>query len=650
MSICTKILFLVILSLQTQVLAARLDLQLDKSNLNSNELHIAEESLQKVSQLLPRQFHAHMGQVMVQFVATNDRHMGHAQKGLIQINRSLLNLSHPLIENRSSRHVDTWNTLLASLIHEVSHLYDMANLPDPDMADYEHSCQFADRANRNAVCKNLHMRSRTVSQNWSFLNASGWWVDTGTNHLRQGNYFKQRSPDHYEFQSPEETFAVNMEYFLLDSQFKCRRPVLYKNLARLLSHEPAMQVDCDKYTQQVFLGNWDPEKQNPLTKISFDRLYEIHWLHAGQGRDTMSRFGHSMLRLILCAPERQRIGPECLNDTRHHIVLTYRASVEESTIKTFKGLNGYYPSILFIQPFSAVSNTYTRDEFRELFSYPLKISRDEMKDILDAALEAHWSYEGKYYFLSNNCAVETINLLKRSLSEKSVIQSINSIRPDALVEMLKAKGLLDTQAFKQRPPYFYQSKLSYYATLLEELKKAQIIPQEMTLNKWLETPFEIREGWLDRAIAIKSRVLAGHIHLLEVRAASLLQRLIRGQLFQKIEKSIQEKSSSEYSSSAQEDVNSYRLLLAQLRSAGHILGNESYGRPSQQDVDQFFNTVRAQELAKSSRTKREAYDRLIEQNRDEKMISDLKSSTRILNRTMKAMGVDLEAQQKFLIE
>jgi hypothetical protein len=35
-------------------------------------------------------------------------------------------------------------------------------------------------------------------------------------------------PDSYELSSPKEYIAVNMEYFLLDPSYACRRPALYQ--------------------------------------------------------------------------------------------------------------------------------------------------------------------------------------------------------------------------------------------------------------------------------------------------------------------------------------------------------------------------------------------------------------------------------------
>lgn len=614
---------------------AALRAHIQNSGLSSSELRVAQSALDDVMKILPPVFHHYLGEVRINFVTSNSRHLGRAFRGAIQVNRDLLDFSKPLEMNRSSRHADVSTNLKATLIHEFSHLYDQINLPDSDMSEEFSRCSFHDES---PECQNLRNRSRTVSQNWSFMRASGWWVDTETNHVRQGNYFETRSPDYYEFKSPEESFAVNMEYFLLDADYKCRKPVLYKNLSRLLNYAPFENKTCQDFTSQVFVGPWDISKHNPLTDIPLNRLYEIHWLHAGQGKNTMSRFGHSMLRLIICAPTRNEIGPECLKDIRYHLVLTYRGSVEESTINSFKGLNGKYPSILFVHRFISVINEYTRDEFRDLYSYPLNLSRADMINLLEAVLEAHWSYEGKYYFLSNNCGVETINLLKRSLSEKSFVQKIKSIRPDILVEQLKDAGL-----FKMQPPHFFPNKLTDYKVALHKLKEKNIIPLNIELENWGLVPFETREEWLVRAAATKEKTVIGHLYLIESRLAALLTRHIRAVVSQRVEKTLQDKQGAKGDSKEISKLNQHRILLAQLRSAGHILGNNGYGRPNQKDVDDFFSSQNGKNLAARTGDSTKNSDSLIDQNMDVDMVTSLKKMSNLLDKLNEAFGIN----QKF---
>src|SRR5690606_31890146 len=127
--------------------------------------------------------------------------------------------------------------------------------------------------------------------------------------------------------------------------------------------------------------------------------YQIHFLLAGKGDATMSRWGHAMIRVVYCAPE-TKFGPDCLLDLSSNFVLSFRAFVGSLQIGTIAGLTGKYPSRLFILPLNQVVDEYNKMESRDLQSIPLKFSRSEIHDFLSRASETHWAYDGKYYFIS----------------------------------------------------------------------------------------------------------------------------------------------------------------------------------------------------------------------------------------------------------
>ena len=62
---------------------------------------------------------------------------------------------------------------------------------------------------------------------------------------------------------------------------------------------------------------------------------------------------------------------------------------------------------------------------------------DRIEALVARSAELHWSYDGNYYFLSNNCAVETLKLL-RSGTARPELTALDSILPS---------GLLDLDAF-----------------------------------------------------------------------------------------------------------------------------------------------------------------------------------------------------------
>jgi hypothetical protein len=155
----------------------------------------------------------------------------------------------------------------------------------------------------------------------------------------------------------------------------------------------------------------------------------------------MSAWGHSMLRLVVCAPGRPR-GPDCRLDLQHHLVLSFRAFVGDVQVSSWRGLTGSYPSRLFALPLGQVIDEYTKAELRGLRSVPLALSREEIAALVTRATQLHWSYDGHYYFVSNNCAVETWKLLHDGVPRLGAMP-LSSIRPNGLLARLREAGVTD---------------------------------------------------------------------------------------------------------------------------------------------------------------------------------------------------------------
>lgn len=236
------------------------------------------------------------------------------------------------------------------------------------------------------------------------------------------------SPDSYEFENLEESLAVNTEYLVLDPEFECRKPATANLLSKRLGIP--LKGDCQKnykvMAQSAFL------EDNYQLPVSIDpkRIYQIHYLFAGKGQALMSRWGHAMFRLVVCAPFRKVAGPECMDDVSHHLALSYRAYMSDINISYAKGMFGKYPSQLFIMRFLEVQQEYTKFELRDLYSAPLKMTASQKQDFLDLTLERFWTYQGKYYFIDNNCGTETAKHLAVALSddESKLISSITPLK------------------------------------------------------------------------------------------------------------------------------------------------------------------------------------------------------------------------------
>ena len=368
------------------------------------------------------------------------------KKYVVNVNYDFL----PIIQNGpaaavkiSCGHGDLYQLSLATVLHEITHIYDDLALPiEPDEAQIKSDCA-TDQDSAPVTdwdCTYFRKMQHTLSDRPE-------WVFSSS---RNNNLLGQRSPDTYEFYNHAESLAVNMEYFLLDSSYACRRPVAYDFLSRHFGAKPFAAINCAVNTQIRLSRDFS------LADLDPSRIYQIHYLLAERGQDFSSRFGHSMLRLVICAPERKEVGPDCLKDVAYHVVVSFRANVEGIGVNNWDGLIGKYPSQLFLLSFLDVLQEYNVGEFRNLSSWPLLISSEEKQRVTNLVLEMAWAYQGRYYFVTNNCATELHHLLQASLDNLDFKHSMEINMPYGLLSLLKQTNLIDTSV-QDKPEYFFPS-------------------------------------------------------------------------------------------------------------------------------------------------------------------------------------------------
>lgn len=394
--------------------------------------------------------------------------------------------------------------LLATVLHELTHLYDRARLwPAAEKTLLQRCRQQASSLGKVGLpdnCRGQTQRLYTLSDAPRLLDLAGWAQYVGRRGEReQSNRQVARSPDSYELSNPREFVAVNMEYFLLDPAYACRRPALYRYFRAHFGWAPSTAQPCAP--AYAYLNAGRDFARQPLGTLDPERVYAVDYLLAEANDQWASRWGHSMLRLIICAPGRPR-GPDCRLDLDQHLVLSYRAFVGDVQLSSWDGLTGAYPSRLFVLPLSQVIEEYTKVELRGLASVPLKLSRQELEALVEHAAEQHWSYDGNYYFVSNNCAVETLKLL-RSGSARVELNSLDSILPNGLLDMLEGRGLADRSVLNDpkealRLGYRFDSFRDRYQAMFVVLKEHLPIPQER-VDDWLALTASERRPWFAQA-------------------------------------------------------------------------------------------------------------------------------------------------------
>ncbi|MGA6538741.1 DUF4105 domain-containing protein [Stenotrophomonas sp. NPDC101269] len=438
---------------------AALQLDLDPQGLDARQAKAAERVLAAVQVRLPADWQARFdAPVPVRWSDTlPDRVHGRARNGAITLKRSLLDAvedGQPLPR-----------AVQAALIHELTHVLDRA-----DAGGWSRSARWRDLAG---------------------------WQQRPWRWGRTGNHFSARSPDAYERASPAEFLAVNAEHYLLDPDYACRRPALQAWFAGHLGAR-ADAPDCDVRLPLVQAD--DATGAASLLELDPARIYAVDYLLAEGNDQLMSRWGHSMLRLVVCAPGRVP-GPACRMDLSYHRVLSFRAFVGDVQISSWRGLTGSYPSRLFVLPLNQVVNEYTQLELRGLSSVPLRLDRAEIATLLERVAQVHWSYDGRYLFVSNNCAVETGKLLQEGVP-RLASPGLNRITPRGLLTRLERQGLadrsvLDDRAAATRNGYYFASAQTHYQQLFD------VARQELPLDTdavaaWLQRPASERARWIEQ--------------------------------------------------------------------------------------------------------------------------------------------------------
>ena len=489
---------------------AALHLQLKTEGLSPPEQQASQALLDEAMRKLPPRFIEQLDRQILVGWTDDMPSNAYGQASLISeldLNRKLLASltdGSAATEQTNRPHGTVRREMLATVLHELTHIYDRARVwPHAQRALIQRCTRQHNSAGLIGLpdeCRGQTERRFTLSDDPRLLDLAGWQQYVGRRGEReQDNHQIVRSPDLYEITNPREFVAVNMEYFLLDPAYACRRPALYRYYRDHFGWDPAARDECP--TGFAFLNAGNDFAKQPLGTVDPERVYAVDYLLAEANQEWASRWGHSMLRLVICAPGRPR-GPDCRLDLQEHLVLSYRAFVNDVQLSSWDGLTGAYPSRLFVLPLAQVIDEYTKTELRSLASVPLTLRRPEIEEVVEHAAEMHWSYDGNYYFISNNCAVETLKLL-RSGSDNTQLKGLDSIMPNGLLEVLKARGLADTRVLDDKKEalrlgYRFDSYRDRYQAMFDVLKTRLPI-QQASVEDWLALSPDARRPWIEQA-------------------------------------------------------------------------------------------------------------------------------------------------------
>lgn len=430
----------------------------------------------------------------------------------------------PLCHNQSAHELAA-----KSLIFQIAKIYDKSDLPWDQPADRVHFAQCRRQydgapqtINLSPVCKYYLNNEQRISGSPSYKNLSDF-PGEGQNYDSKNN-LGLRSMNVHEMSSPENHFAYNFTQFLTDPTYSCRKPAFQTYFQKVVGFTKFASSTCQPVTHlYTTTGSW---------KIDIDpaKVYEVHFLFASKGEEMMSRWGHSMLRLVVCAPTRTSVGPDCLADIAYHVVLSYRANVDDVIVNYWDGLVGKYPSQLMTFAMPEIIDEYTRGQWRDLISLPLKLSQAEKTLLVQSALEHYWSYAGDYKFFSNNCASESDQLLRSALPKTHSYQDTSAVSPLKMYRNLSGHRLIDPSLLKdkksaQRQGYFFPSQKESLDKAFEHMKPRFMEYQNLT--GWARNSRASERAKVYETLESFSDI--GHAYLLE-KYTYLVQQNLQGRL------------------------------------------------------------------------------------------------------------------------
>ncbi len=312
-------------------------------------------------------------------------------------------------------------------------------------------------------------------------------------------------------------YKKHIELYLRDKDYACRKPAytVYFNSKLGLAKE------CDNKKMYFSFHR----NRHQLVSLDLERVYALHYFFASEGENIMSRWGHAMLRVVVCAPHRIVKSEDCMDDISHHVTVNYRANVNDHKIDNIKGIIGDYESLVYFSSVSEVVSEYNDVELRDLISLPLKFTDDEIRIVLQKIFDSYWSYGGRYKFFSNNCASELNDVLSIPLLARGD-RELSSLTPLGLYDELVSRQIGDEELVHtdegRYRGYRFVSKKNWYVKSDNFLKSISNYSVEVLTKD--KTPAQRKVIFEQLALEFpeKEALIRSHFLILEQKANDYL--------------------------------------------------------------------------------------------------------------------------------
>lgn len=209
-------------------------------------------------------------------------------------------------------------------------------------------------------------------------------------------------------------------------RFIARFNWLKQQLAQELVNLP--QVECKQYNE------WRAFVADDQVTLVFP-AYHLN--------SPSSMFGHTLLRLD---DADDKNGSDWLS-----VAVNFGADVshdDNSLFYAFKGLSGGYPGFFIVEPYFKKIQEYNQKEKRDIWEYPLNLSPQETRRMVEHLWELK-EMEFDYYFFDENCSYRLLELLEVARPSIDLTSEYGfSVIPVDTIRGIKAAGLIDDAHYR----------------------------------------------------------------------------------------------------------------------------------------------------------------------------------------------------------
>lgn len=279
----------------------------------------------------------------------------------------------------------------------------------------------------------------------------------------------------------EQELQATIINFQNNPELTCKYPARYKWLNSQLNLSTKQHHSCSKLDE--FL------KPN-FSKISIAFTSERY-------NSSASVFGHTFIKL---------------ESSEIPYVIDYTADVESNVTAisyAYKGIFGKYKSKYRFFPFSLKDYEYRNEEFRDLITFELNYTKDEIENILLHLYEVLQT-DQDYYFLTRNCSSELIKLVDFANYGSDLSSELGFVTvPIEIVYILKKNNHIDNIGVTE-------SKLKLFNSAMEGMSDSEL---EM-LNMIIERKISVYMFDEDSSIPsdAKARIILAAIAYIEIKS------------------------------------------------------------------------------------------------------------------------------------